>query len=150
MPPYVQTTPRTGWVRSGVRAPESIADHMYRMSIMAMTMAGSAEYDQQRLVKLAIVHDLAEAIVGDIAPSDNVSKEEKQEREAAALEQIVDMLGSDTVAAQEIRALWCVHAHGEPCHQVGRTPCHAVRLYDPLECKWSLCAHCLCFAQSCR
>jgi hypothetical protein len=105
----LQTTPRTGWVRSGVREPESIADHMYRMSIMAMTMAGSTEYDQQRLIKLAIVHDLAEAIVGDIAPSDNVSKEDKHQREAAALEKIVAMLGASTAAAQEILELWCAH-----------------------------------------
>ena len=83
---------------------------MYRMAIMAMTMAGSAEYNQQRLIKLAIVHDLAEAIVGDIAPSDNVSKEDKHEQEAAALVQITNMLGSESAAAQEVSALWCATA----------------------------------------
>lgn len=30
---------------------------------------------------MALVHDLAESIVGDIAPADNVSKEEKHRRE---------------------------------------------------------------------
>jgi hypothetical protein len=33
---WVQVTKRTGWVRKGVQGPESIADHMYRMGIMAL------------------------------------------------------------------------------------------------------------------
>jgi putative hydrolases of HD superfamily len=94
-------------VRSGVAQPESIADHMYRMAVLALTMAGSARYDQPRLIKLAIVHDIAEAIVGDIAPADNVSKEDKHAREARALEDIVAMLGPGTAAADEVSALWC-------------------------------------------
>lgn len=32
-------------------------------------------------MKLALVHDLAESIVGDIAPADNISKAEKHRRE---------------------------------------------------------------------
>lgn len=32
-------------------------------------------------MKLALVHDLAECIVGDIAPADNISKAEKHRRE---------------------------------------------------------------------
>jgi len=32
-------------------------------------------------MKLALVHDMAECIVGDIAPMDNVSKAEKHRRE---------------------------------------------------------------------
>lgn len=37
-----------------------------------------------RCIRLALVHDMAECIVGDIAPSDNVSKEEKHRREEAS------------------------------------------------------------------
>lgn len=33
---WEQTTKRTGWVRRGVCGPESVADHMYRMGIMAL------------------------------------------------------------------------------------------------------------------
>lgn len=38
-----------------------------------------------RCIKLALVHDMAECIVGDIAPSDNVSKAEKHRREEVSL-----------------------------------------------------------------
>ena len=34
-----------------------------------------------RCVKMALVHDMAECIVGDLTPHDNVSKEEKHRRE---------------------------------------------------------------------
>ena len=42
-----QTTKRTGWVRSGVAGPESIADHMYRMGMMAL-LARDAGVDTNR------------------------------------------------------------------------------------------------------
>jgi len=32
----LKTTKRTGWVENGIRGPESIADHMHRMGVMAM------------------------------------------------------------------------------------------------------------------
>ena len=34
-----------------------------------------------RCIKMCLVHDLAESIVGDLTPSCGVSKEEKQKRE---------------------------------------------------------------------
>lgn len=103
----LQKQPRTGWVYNGVDKPESIADHMYRMAILAMTMAGT-EYDQSKLVKMAIVHDLAEAIVGDITPADGVCEEDKHSRELAALREIQTMIGAETAVAQEFGQLWCV------------------------------------------
>lgn len=37
--------------------------------------------DKDKLMKICMVHDLAEAIVGDITPHDGVSKEEKRKLE---------------------------------------------------------------------
>ncbi|KAJ2043625.1 HD domain-containing protein 2, partial [Coemansia sp. RSA 2673] len=65
----LKRTKRTGWVNSGIKAPESIADHMHRMGIMAM-LVDDRTLDQAKCVKMAIVHDLAEALVGDITPFD--------------------------------------------------------------------------------
>lgn len=72
---------RTGWVREGVHMPESIADHMYRMSIMALLSEEDEQLDVSKCVQLAVVHDLAEASVGDITPFDGVSKLEKEKLE---------------------------------------------------------------------
>eukprot|EP00850_Spirogloea_muscicola_P010473 SM000062S19859 [mRNA] locus=s62:17894:24969:+ [translate_table: standard] len=101
----LKTTKRAGWVNHGVRAPESIADHMHRMTIMALVAADEPAVDQARCVKLAAVHDLVEAIVGDITPSDGIDKEEKHRREADAMEQLCTTLGGGPVAA-EVKALW--------------------------------------------
>ncbi|KAJ3607135.1 hypothetical protein NHX12_026649 [Muraenolepis orangiensis] len=53
---------------------------MYRMAIMSLTITDPT-VNKERCMKLALVHDMAECIVGDITPMDNVSKEEKHRRE---------------------------------------------------------------------
>jgi len=45
------------------------SDHMYRMSLMAMISSFSnGKIDTNRCIQLALIHDLAEAQVGDITP----------------------------------------------------------------------------------
>ncbi|XP_045150429.1 5'-deoxynucleotidase HDDC2 isoform X3 [Echinops telfairi] len=75
-----QRVPRTGWVYRNVEKPESVSDHMYRMAVMALVTKDD-QLNKDRCVRLALVHDMAECIVGDIAPADNVPKEEKHRRE---------------------------------------------------------------------
>ncbi|CAL4889645.1 unnamed protein product [Urochloa decumbens] len=101
----LKTTKRAGWVKRGVQGPESVADHMYRMGVMALVAADLPGVDRDRCVKMAIVHDIAEAIVGDITPSDNVPKEEKSRMEKEALDHMCELLGGGP-RAQEIRELW--------------------------------------------
>lgn len=48
-------------------------------------------------MKLAVVHDLAEALAGDIAPFQNVSKEEKRRLEEEGLENICKTIGSNPI-----------------------------------------------------
>uniref|UniRef100_A0A3P9C625 5'-deoxynucleotidase HDDC2 n=1 Tax=Maylandia zebra TaxID=106582 RepID=A0A3P9C625_9CICH len=76
----LKRVPRTGWVYRNVKKPESVSDHMYRMAMMSLTITDPT-VDRDRCIKLALVHDMAECIVGDIAPSDNISKAEKHRRE---------------------------------------------------------------------
>ena len=109
----LKTTPRTGWVKRNVKDPESIADHMYRMSLMALLMEGNTDgYDVDRCIKLAIVHDLAECIAGDITPVCGVSDGEKYRMESEAMDTITTMLG-DNAASRNIRALWDEYERGE-------------------------------------
>ncbi|NWI16543.1 HDDC2 protein, partial [Crypturellus soui] len=98
-----QRVQRTGWVRRKVERPESVSDHMYRMAVMALA-AGDASLDKGRCVRLALVHDMAECIVGDIAPADNVPKEEKHRREEAAMQELTQLLSEDI--RKEIYELW--------------------------------------------
>ncbi|XP_043711473.1 5'-deoxynucleotidase HDDC2 isoform X2 [Telopea speciosissima] len=102
---HLKTTKRAGWVRKGIQGPESIADHMYRMGIMAFIATDIPGIDRDRCIKMAIVHDIAEAIVGDITPSDGVPKLEKSRREREALEYMCKLLGGGS-RANEIGELW--------------------------------------------
>ncbi|KAF6155074.1 hypothetical protein GIB67_035821 [Kingdonia uniflora] len=101
----LKTTKRAGWIRRDIQDPESIADHMYRMSIMALIAADIPGVDRDKCVKMAIVHDIAEAIVGDITPVDGVSKLEKSRREREALDYLCKLLGGGS-RAKEIDELW--------------------------------------------
>ena len=108
----LKTTPRTGWVNHGVDKPESIADHMYRMTLMAMISSFSnGALDTNRCIKLALIHDLAEAKVGDITPHCGVSEEEKHKRELQTMEQMSQMLGS-AMGGEEMLSLWKEYEEG--------------------------------------
>ncbi|KAJ2743819.1 hypothetical protein GGI20_003463 [Coemansia sp. BCRC 34301] len=107
----LKRTKRTGWINSSIKGPESIADHMYRMGIMAL-LVDDPSLDQAKCVKMAIVHDLAEALAGDITPFDGITKEKKRELERSAMTQIVDTLASTSVA-REIEALWLEYEDDE-------------------------------------
>ncbi|KAF9626022.1 hypothetical protein IFM89_030690 [Coptis chinensis] len=101
----LKTTKRKGWINHGIKGPESIADHMYRMALMALIVGDLTGVDRERCIKIAIVHDIAEAIVGDITPRDGIPKEEKSRREQAALNEMCAVLGGG-LRAQEIQELW--------------------------------------------
>lgn len=101
----LKTTKRAGWVKRGVQNPESIADHMYRMGLMALIFPDVPGVDRDKCVKMAIVHDIAEAIVGDITPSDGIPKSEKSRREREALNHMYNLLGGGA-RAKEMHGLW--------------------------------------------
>ena len=64
---------RTGWLDRGLppAEAESVADHCLRTALLAwLASASDPALDRHRVVKLALVHDLAEAITGDPAPYD--------------------------------------------------------------------------------
>jgi putative hydrolase of HD superfamily len=73
----LKSVPRTGWLDRGVDTGtvESVADHSIAVALLAWASAlqRSAEgvpLDPPRVLLLALVHDLAEADVGDLPPYD--------------------------------------------------------------------------------
>jgi putative hydrolase of HD superfamily len=90
----LKTTPRTGWVRRGVPRYESVADHSWRVATLSLLLFGREDdIDASKCIQMALVHDLAECLVGDIAPDDNVSKADKEKMEHDAMEKIALTLG---------------------------------------------------------
>ena len=100
---------RKGWVDRGVKDAESVADHSMRLSVMALVLAKKLGLDECKAVKMAVVHDLPEAIVGDTATRlkeewQEISNSEKKEKEERALEELCELL--DSASAEEIRGIW--------------------------------------------
>ena len=78
---------RAGWVLAGHNAPESVAAHSWGVALRCLQHCPEG-LDLARVLSLAIVHDLAEAEVGDITPHDGVAKEDKATMERDAMRTI--------------------------------------------------------------
>ncbi|KAL2061503.1 hypothetical protein VTL71DRAFT_6880 [Oculimacula yallundae] len=107
----LKTTKREGWRRFGISQGESISDHMYRMSIITMLAPPSlsSKLNIPHCTKMALVHDMAEALVGDITPVDGVAKHEKNRRESTTMDYFTNgLLGrvNGGITGQELKAVW--------------------------------------------
>jgi putative hydrolase of HD superfamily len=71
---------------------ESVADHSWRVAALCMLLQQESSIDITKAMEMAILHDLAESIIGDIAPFDNISKDEKKRLEHDAISYISDVL----------------------------------------------------------
>jgi putative hydrolases of HD superfamily len=86
---------RRGWVKKlGMEHPESVADHSYRTAVMAMFVSDSRGLDTGKAMRLALLHDLPESIVGDAMPEERSGKR-KIETETKAMGEILSELPKD-------------------------------------------------------
>ena len=61
----LKDAPRHCWTTGGRR--ESVAEHSWRVALMAMLMADEfPELDIDRVIRMCLVHDIGEAVTGDI------------------------------------------------------------------------------------
>ncbi|KAL8785654.1 MAG: hypothetical protein Q9213_003213 [Squamulea squamosa] len=85
---------------------------MYRMSILTILCPSPLreKLDIPRCTLLALCHDMAESLVGDITPVDGVSKTEKRRREAETMVYLTKtLLGANTPcedAGSLLREAW--------------------------------------------
>lgn len=105
---------RTGWLDYNMTECESIADHMYRMSMMSMLIT-NPEVKRDKCVRIALVHDMAESIVGDITPVNPMGKEEKHRREWETIKYICNEIVEpiNPKAAKEIMEDWLAYENIE-------------------------------------
>ncbi len=84
---------------------ESVAEHTWRLCLMAMLFAKHfPEINFERLVKMCIVHDLGEAIRGDIPAPEQDTSANKADEERADLLALMEPL--PTSMQDEILDLW--------------------------------------------
>ena len=128
----LKRVPRTGWVDRGIphEHVESVADHSWGVAMMALVLSlsgSNAGLDNGRVLQLALVHDLAEAITGDDPPyeredvaalsesdratmfshriiADDLRRKAKREAESHAMQQLTALLPGP--AAEALESLW--------------------------------------------
>ncbi len=114
----LKAVPRTGWLLRGVRDVESVAAHSFGVAFIAMLLADRArgrglQVDVERLLRMALLHDLTEARTGDLPSTiksyfEPAALRSADERVAAAM---LEKLGS---LGESYLELWraCEHRTG--------------------------------------
>lgn len=92
----LKTTPRTGWAVRGVVNCESVADHSYGVAMTALTLSELVplELDRGKILTMAILHDMAESITGDLSLGGSrlLPKGAKAEAEGLAMDEAIGHL----------------------------------------------------------
>lgn len=129
--------PRRGWVIRDIKNPESIAEHTFRVALVAWLLAENkkSNLNIEKIIKMALIHDLCEVYAGDTTPYDSILPKDKKKRkeimktwprfsedkrkkllkekfdkEKKALNQIIDKLPSGI--KKDIKNLWLDYEKG--------------------------------------
>jgi len=83
---------RQGWIdKLSLDNPESVADHSYSMAVMSMVISDLENYNSEKILKMVLLHDLAESEIGDHTP-EQLSSEKKNKLENNAFNEIIKNL----------------------------------------------------------
>jgi putative hydrolase of HD superfamily len=97
---------RTGWMLRGIQpGAESVADHSYGVVVAAMLLADEliargVAVEVERVLRIAVLHDWAEARVGDMprTAAEYFGAETRKRAERAAFDDMVSGLGTGGMA----------------------------------------------------
>jgi len=105
----LKSTTRTGYTSTGQQ--ESVAEHTWRLCLMALVLRPSfPDIDFAKLVRICIIHDLGEAIHGDVSAPEQARRAAegtlggKSDQERRDLMQLLSPLPAPQ--RDEIAALW--------------------------------------------
>lgn len=106
----LKNLPRTGWRLRGIRDGESVADHAFRTAFAAMLLADALNergyaLDTERVMRMALLHEVAESCIGDIPyPAlKHLSEETKAHAESDAAAFLLSPLNA---VGERYIALW--------------------------------------------
>ncbi|WP_419905209.1 HD domain-containing protein [Kiloniella sp.] len=106
----LKSTLRSGYTASG--RPESTAEHTWRLCLMALLLEDEyPDLDILKLMKICIVHDLGEAINGDIPAVDQAADANKNIEERRDLERLSSTLPS--TLKDKVMNLWDDYDQGK-------------------------------------
>jgi len=90
---------RQGWIdKLSIKNPESVADHSYSMAMMGMIISDMENYNSEKILKMILLHDLAESEIGDYTPG-QIDVDRKNEIENTVFLKILKDL-PDSIVSQ--------------------------------------------------
>lgn len=100
---------RTAWLSNGKF--ESVADHSWRMSLMAMCLINYEKgLDTAKILKMCLVHDLGEAYEGDVSAINKEDKEIKFHREEQCMNKLLENV--EPSIKEELLNIWIEYNDG--------------------------------------
>ncbi len=100
----LKNIPRQGWIEKlNIEKPESVSDHTFSLSIMAMIYSDIQKLDTLRVLKMSLLHDIVESITGDLTP-EQITKEEKILLENKTFRDIIKQLPKEF--SNEFLKIW--------------------------------------------
>ena len=104
---------RQGWLKRGIphQHCESVAEHSFGVAVLALWLSQAyyPQLDQNKVLRMALLHDFGEIYAGDIIPVDAVGADEKHRREAGSVAQVFGKLP----AGADCLSLWEEFEQGE-------------------------------------
>ncbi|MEZ4426042.1 MAG: HD domain-containing protein, partial [Gemmatimonadota bacterium] len=99
----LKTTHRSAWTSSG--EPESVAEHTWRLCLMVVVLGECFDgVDLDRLLRMCVIHDLGEALGGDIPATLQDPTVPKSDAERRDLVRLLEPLPQ--AKRLELLALW--------------------------------------------
>ena len=118
---HLKLLPRTGWFFAGITQPESVAEHSFAVSWLAILLAEqvnhtwesqglTAPLDLGKIMQIALVHDLAESVLTDLPKrsTELIGKAVKHQAEATVMQELFRQMPN---GAQYV-ACWQEYADG--------------------------------------
>lgn len=110
----LKKTERLGWItRVGIQNPESVAEHIFRTALISMVIADVKKLNSEKMIRMALIHDLAESLTGDF---DRFAKKlftvkELNEKEEGAMKKLLNTLPKNL--SEKYEEIWKEFQKGE-------------------------------------
>jgi len=69
---------RRGWIVHQIKKPETTAEHIFHLAILAWVLGKSKKLNSERVIKIALIHDLCEVYAPDLTPYDPLLPKDKK------------------------------------------------------------------------
>ena len=106
----LKSVTRTAWSSTGRR--ESTAEHSWRLALLAAVFLEEfPELDKQKVLLMALVHDMGEVYTGDISANSEFSSREKEQAERHDIQEVFGKLPKEQ--GDFYISLWEEYSGGE-------------------------------------